>query len=167
MIFIANKTNKTGLAGCSRSQHLRCWEAAFAQWRQYRGQSTQVYAYDIDTQSSSELIQREVQYRQSAGLNLKDSDVRASSFSMDMRAQDNAMWLVATQDSTPEATATLTAYLQNDAYREAFKSTIDGLYDNYQDSPETIKSLDSTLAGVVEIVYEVETSGTVPAEFAT
>lgn len=142
-------------------------EAAFAQWRQDRGQSTQVYAYDIDTQSSSELIQREAQYRQSAGLNLRDSDVRASSFLMDMRAQDNAMWLVATQDSTPEATAMLTAYLQNDAYREAFKSTIDGLYDKYQDSPETIKSLDSTLAGVVEIVYEIETRGTVPAEPAT
>lgn len=86
---------------------------------------------------------------------------------MDMRAQDNAMWLVATQDSTPEAIAMLTAYLQNDAYREAFKSTIDGLYDKCQDSPETIKWLDSTLAGVAEIVYEVETRGTVPAEPAT
>lgn len=142
-------------------------EAAFAQWRQDRGQSTQVYAYDINPQSPSELVQREAQYRQSAGLNLRDSDVRASSFLMDMRAQDNAMWLVATQDSTPEATAMLTAYLQNDAYREAFKSTIDSLYDQYQDAPETIKSLDATLTGVVEIVYEIETRGALPAEPAT
>lgn len=142
-------------------------EAAFAQWRQDRGQLTQVYAYDINVQSPSELVQREAQYRQSSGMNLRDADVRASSFFMDMRAQDNAMWLVATQDSTPEATAMLTAYLQNDAYREAFKSTIDSLYVQYQDSPETIASLDTTLADVVEIVHEVETRGTVPAEAAT
>ena len=109
---------------------------------------------DPDLQSPSELVRREAQYRQNMGM--KEADVHASDTIMSLRGEDHAMWLIGTGDSTPEAAAMLTAYMERDHYREAFKETIEAAYRQVGDSPEALKALDEVTGMAEKIVNEVE-----------
>jgi hypothetical protein len=128
---------------------------AFAHWQQQRGQPSQAHGYDLRADSPSELVRREVAWR-NGDLRVSDQDVRSSDSVMHLRGEDHAMWIVGAGDNTPEGIAMLKAYMENDSYREAFKATIDKLYDQYRDVPETIKTLDEATAGAADIVNEVE-----------
>ena len=109
---------------------------------------------DPDAQSPSEMVRREAAWRQA--MPLSEADVRASDTVMSLRAEDHAVWLIATDDRTPEAAAMLTSYMENDAYREAFKGTIEALYAQAKDSPETVQALDAATETAVGIVHQVE-----------
>ena len=128
---------------------------AFAHWQQQRGQPAQAHGYDLRADSPSELVQREVAWRKS-GMQLSDQDVRGSDTVMQLRGDDHAIWMVATNDVTPEGTAMLKAYMENDSYRQAFKASIERLYTQFQHMPDTIKTLDAATAGAVKIVNDVE-----------
>lgn len=128
---------------------------AFAHWQQQRGQPSQAHGYDLSADSPSELVRREVAWR-NGDLRVSDQDVRSSDSVMHLRGEDHAMWIVGAGDNTSEGTAMLKAYMENDSYREAFKATIDKLYDQYRDVPETIKTLDEATAVAADIVNEVE-----------
>jgi hypothetical protein len=107
-----------------------------------------------DAQSPSELVRREAQWRQ--GMPISEADVRSSDTVMGLRAEDHVIWLVATPDNTPEATALLSSYMENTAYREAFKGALESLYSRAASSPEDIQVLDQATASVVKIVNQVE-----------
>ncbi|WP_411566786.1 LPD7 domain-containing protein (plasmid) [Pseudomonas orientalis] len=107
--------------------------------------------------STSELVQREAAWRQSLGAApLSESDVRSSDTVMGLRGEDHAVWLVATNDKTPDALAMISSYMENDSYREAFKGVIEDFYAKSQASPETIKALDETTDFVVPLVNDIE-----------
>jgi hypothetical protein len=107
-----------------------------------------------DAQSPSELVRREAQWRQ--GMPISEAEVLGSDTVMAMRAEDHVIWLVATPDNTPEATAMLSSYMENTAYREAFKGAFESLYSRAASSPEDIQVLDQATASVVKIVNQVE-----------
>ena len=109
---------------------------------------------DPDAQSPSEMVRREAAWRQA--MPLSEADVRASDTVMSLRAEDHAVWLIATDDKTPEAAAMLASYMENDAYRETFKSAIEALYTQAKGSPETVQALDAATEMVVGIVHQVE-----------
>jgi len=109
---------------------------------------------DPDAQSPSEMVRREAAWRQA--MPLSEADMRASDTVMSLRAEDHAVWLIATDDKTPEATAMLASYMENDAYRETFKSAIEALYTQAKGSPETVQALDAATETVVGIVHQVE-----------
>ena len=109
---------------------------------------------DPDAQSPSEMVRREAAWRQA--MPLTEADVRASDTVMSLRAEDHAVWLIATDDKTPEAAAMLASYMENDAYRETFKGAIEALYAQAKGSPETIQALDAATETVVGIVHQVE-----------
>ncbi|WP_258178624.1 LPD7 domain-containing protein [Pseudomonas fluorescens] len=110
--------------------------------------------------SPSELVRREEAWRQKFPLTaeavLTEAEVLSSDTMMGLRGEDHAMWLVATSDHTKEGVAMITAYMENDEYRDRFKTTLEDLYDQHQDSPETIEALDGATGFVVPIVHEIE-----------
>ncbi|WP_327185910.1 LPD7 domain-containing protein [Pseudomonas savastanoi] len=65
-------------------------------------------ANDPDLQSPSELVRLEAQWRRD--FPMSEADVRASDTVMGLRGEDHAVWIIATNDKTPEAAALLTAY---------------------------------------------------------
>jgi hypothetical protein len=107
-----------------------------------------------DAQSPSELVRREAQWRQA--MPISKADVRSSDTVMSLRAEDHVIWLVATPDNTPESTAMLSSYMENTAYREAFKGALESLYSRAASSPEDMQVLDQVTASIVEIVNQVE-----------
>jgi hypothetical protein len=113
-----------------------------------------------DATSPSELVRLEAAWRQKMQMTkdvvLTEAEVLSSDTMMGLRGEDHAMWLVATNDQTPEGVAMVTAYMENDEYREQFKSTLEDLYDQHQGSPEIIASLDEATAFAVPIVQEIE-----------
>jgi hypothetical protein len=109
---------------------------------------------DPDAQSPSKMVRREAAWRQS--MPLTEADVRASDTVMTLRAEDHAVWLIATDDKTPEAAAMLASYMENDAYRETFKGAIEALYAQAKGSPETVQALDVATETAVGIVHQVE-----------
>ncbi|WP_426120582.1 LPD7 domain-containing protein, partial [Pseudomonas sp. PSRC3] len=110
--------------------------------------------------SPSELVRLEATWRKKMQMSedvvLTEAEVLSSDTMMGLRGEDHAMWLVATNDHTQEAVAMVTAYMENDEYRERFKSTLEDLYDQHQGSPEIIVSLDEATAFAVPIVQEIE-----------
>jgi hypothetical protein len=104
--------------------------------------------------SPSELVRREAQWRQS--MPISEAEVLSSDTVMAMRAEDHVMWIVATPDKTPEGTAMLASYLENAAYREVFKDSVESLYRSFANSPEDTKVLDQAIAPVVKIVNQIE-----------
>ncbi|AGN33489.1 relaxase, NikB family (plasmid) [Pseudomonas fluorescens A506] len=112
--------------------------------------------------SPSELVRREQAWRDKFPLTeeavLTEAEVLSSDVMMGLRGEDHAMWLVATNDHTKEGVAMITAYMENDEYRDRFKNTLEDLYDQHQDSPEIIKSLDEATGFVVPIVRDIERS---------
>jgi hypothetical protein len=104
--------------------------------------------------SPSELVRREAQWRQS--MPISEAEVLSSDTVMAMRAEDHVMWIVATPDKTPEGTAMLASYLENAAYREVFKDSVESLYRSFANSPEDSKVLDQAIAPVVKIVNQIE-----------
>ena len=119
---------------------------------------------DPDAQSPSEMVRREAAWRQA--MPLTEADVRASDTVMSLRAEDHAVWLIATDDKTPEAAAMLASYMENDAYRETFKGAIEALYTQAKDSPETVEALDAateTAVGIVHLVEDRLQAAAVPA----
>lgn len=147
-------------------------DQAFTQWQAQRAQAPQAPVQasaesttsvaatastapsQDDAQSPSELVRREAQWRQS--MPLSEADVRSSDTVMGMRAEDHVMWMVAAPDNTPEAAAMLSSYMENSAYREAFKGAIESLYSRAASSPEDTQVLDAATASAVKIVNEVE-----------
>ncbi|RMV61467.1 hypothetical protein ALP09_200049 [Pseudomonas amygdali pv. lachrymans] len=111
-------------------------------------------ADDPDLQSPSELVRLEAQWRRD--FPMSEADVRASDTVMGLRGEDHAVWIIATNDKTPEAAAMLTAYMENDSYREAFKASIVGAYKQVENSPKLIDDLDHLTAMAAQIVNEVE-----------
>ena len=109
---------------------------------------------DPDAESPSEMVRREAAWRQA--MPLTEADVRASDTVMSLRAEDHAVWLIATDDKTPEAAAMLASYMENDAYRDTFKSAVESLYAQAKGSPETIQALDAATETAVGIVHQVE-----------
>ncbi|POD15127.1 relaxase [Pseudomonas syringae pv. syringae] len=87
---------------------------------------------------------------------MSEADVRASDTVMGLRGKDHAIWLIAADDKTPEAAAMLTAYMENDSYREAFKASVVDLYKQVENSPKLIDDLDQLTAMAAQIVNEVE-----------
>lgn len=130
-------------------------DTAFKRWLDQRSQVTQAHGYDLRADSPSELVRREVTWR-AGEMRLSDQDVRGSDTVMQMRGEEHAIWMLAVNDATPEGAAMLAAYMENDAYREGFKATIEKLYDQYRDSPESIEALASSTATAVELVNQVE-----------
>ncbi|RMO90346.1 Orf54 [Pseudomonas syringae pv. philadelphi] len=109
---------------------------------------------DPDLQSPSELVRREAQWRRD--FPMTEADVRASDTVMALRAEDHAIWIVATDDKTPEAAAMLSSYMENDSYREAFKASIVAAYKQVENSPKLVDDLDQLTAMAAQIVNEVE-----------
>ncbi len=111
-------------------------------------------AIDPDLQSPSELVRREAQWRRD--FPMSEADVRASDVVMGLRGEDHAVWIIATDDKSPEAAALLTAYMENDSYREAFKGGLENAYRQVETWPESVKDLDEITAMAVGIVNQVE-----------
>ncbi|RML41476.1 hypothetical protein ALQ95_200100 [Pseudomonas syringae pv. ribicola] len=111
-------------------------------------------ANDPDLQSPSELVRLEAQWRRD--FPMSEADVRASDTVMGLRGKDHAVWIIATNDKTPEAAAMLTAYMENDSYREAFKASIVAAYKQVENSPKLVDDLDHLTAMAAQIVNEVE-----------
>ncbi|WP_310886291.1 LPD7 domain-containing protein [Pseudomonas syringae group genomosp. 3] len=111
-------------------------------------------ANDPDLQSPSELVRLEAQWRRD--FPMSEADVRASDTVMGLRGEDHAIWIIATNDKTPEAAAMLTAYMENDSYREAFKASIVAAYKQVENSPKLVDDLDHLTAMAAQIVNEVE-----------
>ncbi|RML39773.1 hypothetical protein ALQ95_200120 [Pseudomonas syringae pv. ribicola] len=111
-------------------------------------------ADDPDLQSPSELVRLEAQWRRD--FPMTEADVRASDTVMGLRGEDHAVWIIATNDKTPEAAAMLTAYMENDSYREAFKASIVAAYKQVENSPKLVDDLDHLTAMAAQIVNEVE-----------
>ncbi|WP_369523646.1 LPD7 domain-containing protein [Pseudomonas savastanoi] len=111
-------------------------------------------ANDPDLQSPSELVRLEAQWRRD--FPMSEADVRASDTVMGLRGEDHAVWIIATNDKTPEAAAMLTAYMENDSYREAFKASIVAAYKQVENSPKLVDDLDHLTAMAAQIVNEVE-----------
>ncbi|GFZ63122.1 hypothetical protein PSE10A_56330 [Pseudomonas amygdali pv. eriobotryae] len=109
---------------------------------------------DPDLQSPSELVKREAQWRRD--FPMSEADVRASDVVMGLRGEDHAVWIIATDDKSPEAAALLTAYMENDSYREAFKGGLENAYRQVETWPESVKDLDEITAMAVGIVNQVE-----------
>ncbi|RMU88096.1 Relaxase, partial [Pseudomonas coronafaciens pv. porri] len=65
-------------------------------------------ANDPDLQSPSELVRLEAQWRRD--FPMSEADVRASDTVMALRGEDHAIWIIATDDKTPEAAAMLASY---------------------------------------------------------
>ena len=111
-------------------------------------------------QSPSELVQREAAWRKSMQMPgsgpMSEADVRSSDTVMGLRGEDHAIWLVATNDKTPDALAMISSYMENDSYREAFKGAIEDFYAKSQSSPESIKALDEATDFVVPLVNDIE-----------
>ncbi|KPZ06368.1 hypothetical protein ALO41_200176 [Pseudomonas amygdali pv. ulmi] len=101
-------------------------------------------ANDPDLQSPSELVRLEAQWRRD--FPMSEADVRASDTVMGLRGEDHAIWIIATDDKTPEAAALLTAYMENDSYREAFKASIVAAYKQVENSPQSVDDLDHLTA---------------------
>ncbi|KPY28508.1 hypothetical protein ALQ60_200141 [Pseudomonas syringae pv. papulans] len=99
---------------------------------------------DPDLQSPSELVRLEAQWRRD--FPMSEADVRASDTVMGLRGEDHAIWIIATDDKTPEAAALLTAYMENDSYREAFKASIVAAYKQVEKSPQSVDDLDHLTA---------------------
>ncbi|OSR30328.1 hypothetical protein B7R56_00345, partial [Pseudomonas savastanoi pv. retacarpa] len=141
-------------------------DQAFAQWQAQRAQPTAdpaatataevqtSRANDPDLQSPSELVRLEAQWRRD--FPMSEADVRASDTVMGLRGEDHAIWIIATDDMTPEAAAMLTAYMENDSYREAFKSSLENAYKQVENSPKLVDDLDHLTAMAAQIVNEVE-----------
>ncbi|RMM90595.1 hypothetical protein ALQ68_04357, partial [Pseudomonas savastanoi pv. glycinea] len=111
-------------------------------------------ANDPDLQSPSELVRLEAQWRRD--FPMSEADVRASDTVMGLRGKDHAIWLIAADDKTPEAAALLTAYMENDSYREAFKASVVDLYKQVENSPKLVDDLDHLTGMAAQIVNEVE-----------
>ncbi len=111
-------------------------------------------ADDPDLQSPSELVRLEAQWRRD--FPMSEADVRASDTVMGLRCEDHAVWIIATDDKSPEAAALLTAYMENDSYREAFKGGLENAYRQVETWPESVKDLDEITAMAVGIVNQVE-----------
>ncbi|WP_335930368.1 LPD7 domain-containing protein [Pseudomonas syringae] len=111
-------------------------------------------ANDPALQSPSELVRLEAQWRRD--FPMSEADVRASDTVMGLRGEDHAVWIIATNDKTPEAAAMLTAYMENDSYREAFKASIVAAYKQVENSPKLVDDLDHLTAMAAQIVNEVE-----------
>ncbi|WP_317622778.1 LPD7 domain-containing protein, partial [Pseudomonas amygdali] len=109
---------------------------------------------DPDLQSPSELVRLEAQWRRD--FPMSEADVKASDVVMGLRGEDHAVWVISTNDKTPEAAALLTAYMENDSYREAFKASIVAAYKQVENSPKLIDDLDHLTAMAAQIVNEVE-----------
>lgn len=114
----------------------------------------------VHAQSPSELVRREAAWRLSMQMPrstaLSEADVRASDTVMGLRGEDHAVWLVGTNDKSPEAVAMIRSYMENDSYRDAFKGAIEDFYARSQNSPESIQSLDEVTDFVVPLVNEIE-----------
>ncbi|KPW65728.1 Relaxase, partial [Pseudomonas amygdali pv. ciccaronei] len=109
---------------------------------------------DPDLQSPSELVRREAQWRRD--FPMSEADVKASDVVMGLRGEDHAIWIIATDDKTPEAAAMLTAYMENDSYREAFKSGLETAYRQVENWPQAVQDLDQITEMAVKIVQQVE-----------
>ncbi|KPZ09002.1 hypothetical protein ALO41_200108 [Pseudomonas amygdali pv. ulmi] len=109
---------------------------------------------DPDLQSPSELVRREAQWRRD--FPMSEADVKASDVVMGLRGEDHAIWIIATDDKTPEAAAMLTAYMENDSYREAFKSSLETAYRQVENWPQAVQDLDQITEMAVKIVQQVE-----------
>ncbi|PYD18869.1 hypothetical protein DND36_28360 [Pseudomonas savastanoi pv. glycinea] len=150
-------------------------DQAFAQWQAQRAQpaadsaatpsdaapepvspeaAKPAQANDPALQSPSELVRLEAQWRRD--FPMSEADVRASDTVMGLRGEDHAVWIIATNDKTPEAAALLTAYMENDSYREAFKASIVAAYKQVENSPKLVDDLDHLTAMAAQIVNEVE-----------
>ncbi|MFH7456703.1 relaxase, partial [Pseudomonas syringae pv. tagetis] len=73
---------------------------------------------------------------------MAEADDSASDTVMGLRGEDHAIWIIATDDKTPEAAALLTAYMENDSYREAIKASIVSAYKQVENSPQTVDDLE-------------------------
>jgi len=109
-------------------------------------------------------VQREAAWRKSMQMPgsepLSEADVRSSDTVMGLRGEDHAIWLVATNDKSPDALAMISSYMENDSYREAFKGAIEDFYAKSQNSPESIQSLDETTDFVVPLVMTLSAGST-------
>ncbi|MEQ4258916.1 LPD7 domain-containing protein [Pseudomonas syringae] len=109
---------------------------------------------DPDLQSPSELVRLEAQWRRD--FPMSEPDVKASDVVMGLRGEDHAVWIISTNDKTPEAAAMLTAYMENDSYREAFKASIVAAYKQVENSPKLVDDLDHLTEMAAQLVNEVE-----------
>jgi hypothetical protein len=103
---------------------------------------------------SSFIVEREAEWR--ATMKLTEADVLSSATVMQLRGEDHAMWLVASSDQTPAGMAMLTSYMENDSYRESFKSTIEDIYAKVASSPEAAQSLEPAMTIAERIVNSIE-----------
>jgi hypothetical protein len=103
---------------------------------------------------SSFIVEREAEWR--TIMKLTEADVLSSATVMQLRGEDHAMWLVASSDQTPAGMAMLTSYMENDSYRESFKSTIEDIYAKVASSPEAAQSLELAMTIAERIVNSVE-----------
>ena len=110
--------------------------------------------------SPSEMVQREQAWRAKfplvEGSILSEAEVLSSDSMMGLRGEDHAVWLVATSDHTKEGVAMITAYMENDVYRDRFKTTLEDIYEQHQESPESIKFLDEATDFVEPLVNAIE-----------
>lgn len=97
---------------------------------------------------------REAKWRASMGLS--ETDVLDSAQHMANRGSDHAMWLIADPKAPADGIDLVRGYLQNQDYREAFKSAVEDLYKAFADSPDLIEELDKNTALHSDLVNEVE-----------
>jgi len=109
---------------------------------------------NVATEGSSELVERDTQWCES--LELSEQDIAGSVIAMQVRGENHANWLVATTDNSPEAITLITRLMDNDAYRESFKGSIQDLYALPSNTEKDIALLDASTGFVEELVNRIE-----------
>ena len=110
--------------------------------------------HDAVLATPPDLVQMDTQWSQSLGLS--EQDIAGSEIAMQVRGENHANWLVATEDNTPEAVTLITRLMDNDVYRESFKDTIQDLYVLPSNTPQDVEFLDARTGFVEELVNRIE-----------
>ncbi|EJZ60970.1 Hypothetical protein I1A_000049 (plasmid) [Pseudomonas fluorescens R124] len=111
-----------------------------------------------DDNAPSFIIDREAEYRKSWGGTgqLSEDDIRSSPSMMELRGIDHATWLVAANDFSPAAEKLMTSFMEDPFYREAFKSTMEEIYETVEASPEAVAALDPAMTFASKMVNQIE-----------
>jgi hypothetical protein len=110
-----------------------------------------------DDNAPSFIIDRETEYRKSWGNGeLSEDDIRSSPSMMELRGIDHATWLVAANDFSPAAEKLMTSFMEDPFYREAFKSTMEEIYETVEASPEAVTALDPAMSFAAKMVNQIE-----------
>ena len=91
-----------------------------------------------------------------ATLDLTEQQVAGSDIAMGKRGENHAGWLVGYSDNTPQAVEMVSKYLEDDAYREGFKTAMNDLYGLPTNSPQDLDAIDVLTGFALDLVSTIE-----------